>query len=344
MRLLHNIFLISFLLILFFSINLRSYAVDEKGTKPLTVEPNNEATKEEDTTGKNKWTENLRLRDFYLSSEAIELKDRLRGYSDHLEKQYKEHPSVFAAAIPYGSVLIDLGEIDKAHAVWERAVKDFFSNPTPKAFKAWVDACKGDYSQAKDIWMKYAKEKLDVGVTGHSAGIWLPCHVYSVLGLHLIKNYLPDEEKVEVEKVVNEIAKHFPRKILFASILITNDLQAGRLKSAQEKIEELMESNKEDPTLVTLLGIAELLKNNYETSIQYLDEAIKIAPTQPTNHLMKARALYALKKKKEAKVEMGEAIKLDPTLGQSGKEEKLLLSNSYIISPEKSFKLKKAAK
>ena len=334
MKLLAKILFTAFLfcLVLILSIDLNSFAASEEKTKTTYSEQNNEPTSPEDTMGKNKWTESLRFMDFYLSEEALELKDRLRAYGDHLEKQYKEHTSVFAASIPYGSVLIDLGEIDKAKVVWDRAVKDFFANPAPKAFKAWVDALKGDYIPAKEVWMKYAKEKIDSGITGQSAGMWLPCHVYSVLGLHLIKNYLPHEEKTEVEKVVNEIAKHFPQKVLFASILITDDLQSGKLASAQEKIELLMGKNPGNPTLITLLGITELLKGNYEIAIQHLDKAIEIAPTQPTNHLMKARALYALKRKEEAKVEIANAIKLDPAIIQSIKEKELLLSKSYIAT------------
>src|SRR3989338_2688632 len=96
--------------------------------------------KELEQEGPVKWTESLKLRDFCLSPECFELKAGLKTYSKNLEKLYKEKPNGFSIAIPYGYTLIDLGESEKAHRVWEQATKDFIANPTPAVYKAWVDA------------------------------------------------------------------------------------------------------------------------------------------------------------------------------------------------------------
>ncbi|MBI3591713.1 MAG: hypothetical protein HY094_10100 [Candidatus Melainabacteria bacterium] len=288
---------------------------------------------QEEPEGKIKWTESLRFKDFYMLPLTLESLERTKAYKNHLEKEYAEHPDGFSTAVEYGLVLIDLGELDKAQAVWERASKDFFNNPGPKVFKAWVDASKGNYSQARDPWMQLAREKLSLWESGQGSGMWMPYHVYSVLGLYLIKNYLPQSDKEEAEGVVNQIAVHFPVRPEFASILVTNDLQSGRLKSATKKLEAALNKNPNEPVLLTLKGITELLNGNNKEALDLFDASNKIFSGSPTNHLMRARALYAMHRKKESNALVEELIKLDPTCNISSEnKDKFLAAQSYMTT------------
>lgn len=288
---------------------------------------------EEKEDSKLSWTENLRLRDFYLSPEALELKEKLKNYKDTLARTYQEQPSVFSTAISFGLVLIDLGELDKAQVVWDRALKDFYANPTPPFYKAWVDACKGNYMKAKEVWLPIVKQKIDAGIVGSGAGIWLPYHVFGVVGLDIIKNYLPPADKKEVEISVNEIAKYFPNNPIFALVLASNDLHAGKIKSATKLLEDVLSKKPNEPQITTLLGVTKLLTQNYEEALKLFDKANELYPFSPTNHLMKARALFALHKKKEALAEIDEAIKLDPNWSLLKENKKKFLSaKSYIAS------------
>ena len=282
-----------------------------------------------------KWTETMRLRDFYLSPGFLELKDKVEDYRKTLAKQYTETPDVFSTAIEYGILLIDSGKIDDADMVLSRAVLDFRNNPTPKVYKAWVDACKGNYLEAKNVWYEIAKEKLDRGVVGYGAGIWLPYHVDAVLGLYLIKDYLSEKDKQEVGKAVEDIAKHFAARPKFASILIAKDIQTGQLKSASDKLTQFLNSGVEDPMLITLLGITQLVTEHYDEALKLFDKSNELYPYSPTNRLMRARALYALKNKKEAENVLSEAIKLDPGWKDKGISNKKILALRSYSSPIK---------
>ena len=288
---------------------------------------------EEEDIKKVAWTENLRFRDFYLSSEALELKEKLKNYRDTLARTYQEQPSVFSTAISFGLVLIDLGELDKAQIVWDRAQKDFYANPTPPFYGAWLDACKGNYQKAKDVWLPIVKQKIDAGIGGYGAGVWMPYHVFSVVGLNIVKDYLPDADKKEVEASVNEVAKHFPNNPVFALVLATNDLRVGKVKSAAKLLEDVLSKKPQEPQITTLLGLTKLIEQNYDEALKLFDKSNEIYPFSPTNHLMKARALFALRKKKEALAEIDEAVKLDPgwTL-LKGDKKKFLSPKSYIAS------------
>lgn len=285
-----------------------------------------------------KWTEALTLKDFYLSPNFIELKqnNKLNEYKNTLRKNYGKNPDVFSAAVEYGLILIDLRELDRAKEIWERAVNDFQGNPTPKVYKAWIDACKGDYLVAKNVWYPIAKEKLDGGI---NVSIWFPYHVDSVVGLNSIKNYLPPKEKEEVEKLVNEIAKHFANNPKFASILITNDLQSGRLKEATEKFTNILNRYPDEPLTITLLGVSQLIIGDNKEALKLFDKANDLNPYSPTNHLMRARALHALNKDKESKLALEQAIKLNSDFDpKSIKKSKILSSKSYLTSLKKSPK------
>lgn len=235
-----------------------------------------------------KWTESLKPQDFTLSLEAIQLKGDLEAYKNWLEKDYKKTPNGFGVAIPYGLVLIDLGKLDKAQVVWERAVKDFFNNPTPPIYKAWVDACKGNYLDAKNAWFPIAKERIETGIT---TLVWFPYHTHTVLGLYLIKDYLPIKDKKEVEDAVFEIAKHYTGKPAIAAILISEDLKNGRLESANVKLTNILDKYPEDPTALTLHGVARLLKGEHQEALKVFNKVDEIYPNSPTNKLMKSRAL-----------------------------------------------------
>ena len=269
-----------------------------------------------------RWTESLRLKDFYLHPSYLELKENLVKYKEDLEKRYNDTPDVYGLTLEYGLVLIDLGEVQKAEVVFSKAVKDFSNNPAPKAYKGWVDACNGKYPLAKDIWLPIAKEKLEFGIFN---GMWFPHEVDAILGLGLIKDYLQEKDKKEVEEVLGEIVSHFANNPKFAVLLISNDLQAGRIEDAKNKIDKLLETNSENPVLITLLGITELLKENYSEALNLFNKSKDIYPSSPTNNLMRARTLFALKNKESDSV-IEEAIKLDPIWKIANLKKKKLLS------------------
>ena len=303
--------------------------------KPSDVNAVNENSIEEEI--ENKWTETLKLKDYYLLPDYLEVRDRFKDYAATIAKNYEETPDVFSSAVVHGLILIDRGEISRARKVWEKAVEDFAGNPTPKVYKAWVDALEGNYLLAKDAWYPVAKEKIELGITGSMSGIWLPYHTDSILGLYLIKDNLPEKDKLEVENVIDEIAKHFARNPKIASILITKDYKAGKIKSAAEKLAVVLERYPEEPELITLLGIGQLLSRHYEDALNLFDNSNKIFPNSPTTHLMKARVLFALNKKKESESEYEKALKIEPGLQdpENYKSNKLLAEKSYIVKPAK---------
>ncbi len=183
-----------------------------------------------------KWTESLRLKDFYLSPSYSELKDKSVQYKDVLQLRYKETPDVFSVAIEYGLILIDLNKLQEAEIVFNKAVKDFNTNLTPKVYKAWVDACNGKYQSAKDTWLSIAKDKVNFGIFN---GMWLPHDIDAILGLELVKDFLQEKDKQEVEQTLNEIVSHFANNPKFAAIIISDDLKAGRIEEAKEKLTKI---------------------------------------------------------------------------------------------------------
>ncbi len=304
-----------------------SYARDvleETSKKPeITIEKIKENIVLKDSL---KWTESLRLKDFYLHPSYLELKENLTKYKEDLEKKYKDTPSVYSLSLEYGLTLIDTGEIEKAEIVFNKAVKDFTNNPAPKIYKAWVDACNGKYVLAKDIWLPTAKEKLEFGLFN---GMWMPYQVDAILGLGLIKNNLPEKDKKEVEDVLNEIIQHFSNNPKLAVLPISSDLQSGKLEDAKGKLDELLVTNSENSVLITLLGITELLKEHNSEALNLFDKSKNIYPYSPSNNLMRARALFALKNKDSDSV-VEEAIKLDPVWKIANlKKKKLLPFKSY---------------
>lgn len=276
----------------------------------------------------NRWTETLRFKDFILLPGFIEVKDKLDEYRNVLAKNYKNTPSVFSTAIEYGLFLIDTGDLNKAEEVWNKAVTDFIANPTPLVYKAWVDACKGNYKSAKEIWIKIANEKLDIS----SNVMWFPYQVHSVLGLYLIKDYLPPNDKEEVTGIINKIIVQSQRSPGLVAIAFTNYLHDGKIKEVTERLDKLLIRYPEQAIFHVLLGIARLMEGKYEEAISAFDTANKIYPYSPTSHLMKGRALQALKRKKEASNEIEQAIKLDPLWQLTKvKKSKLLAQKNYLI-------------
>lgn len=287
-----------------------------------------------------KWTERLKLSDFNLSSDSLELKDmrKIRKLADALSIDYKNHGDVFGAAIPYGAILVDIGEIEEADKVWAKALEDFYKNPTPPVFKAWVNARKGKYLEAMEAWMKVAKKQVDLGSERMLQVMWLPEHFYSVLGLYLIKDFLPEKDRIEAEEITVLIAKHHPTRPQFAPILITEDLRAGRLQSAAKRVEKVLSKYADSYVILTLGGITELLSGNHEDALELLEKSHEVYPNSPTNNLMRARAFYALKKKKEAKAALKEAINLDPSIDPGFKKDKILVAKSYIEQSDENLK------
>ena len=274
--------------------------------------------------GPNKWTETLKLKDFYLTSGYSEINDKLK-YKEDLAKIYKEHQNVFSTAIEYGLLLIDLGKSDEAKIVWGIAEKDFFANDTPKIYKAWVQAINGDYLASKNIWYPIIKEKLDFDA---NSGLWLSSHIDALIGLTLIKNYLPQKDKEEVQNVVDRFGRKLQSPRL-ATIYAASDLQAGKIKKTIRRIEGVLSVNPNEPALITLYGITKLINGEYNEALNLFNKSIKIYPNSPTAHLMKARAFYALKNEKEAVIALEEAKNLDPGL-KNLKVKKILAAKSYI--------------
>ena len=262
------------------------------------------------------WNEILRLQDFYVLPEIFSLtKERRKEYRETLKKEYTEHPDVFSSAIAFGLMLIDMEELDKADVVWERALKDFRRNDTPVIYNAWLKARQGEYLQAQDAWYPIAKEKFDYGIRGYGSRIWLPYHVDSVLGLYLIEDQIPEEQKKErYEEIVLEIARNYPNTAKLAAITISEALKEGRLEDAGHRLAFALESAPEDPVLITLLGISQLMTKHYDLALKLFDKSIALAPTGITNRLMKARTLYAMKKKKEALEEFDLLAEANPKL------------------------------
>lgn len=272
-----------------------------------------------------RWTETLRLRDIYFSGLLVELKERIKTYSETVAKEYEKHPSVFSVAIDHGLMLIDLRELDKARVVWGRAVKDFIGNDTPKVYKAWIDAYNGNYEAAKDVWFPIARQKAE------NVGLWLPYHIDSFVGLYFIREYLSEADKKEIEDLVLTFSNRFANHPKFGAIAVTEMLREGKLKAAANRIARIMIKNPDDPLCVTLLGVAELISHNHEQALKLFNESDKVNPNSPTNHLMKARALHALKQKKEAQSEINKVIALDPTLKtKKWDKSKVLSSKSYV--------------
>ena len=279
------------------------------------------------------WNESLRLEDFYLMPEALNAKkDDLEKYKDIMKKEYKEHPDVFSVAISFGLLLIDLGETDKAEVVWNRALKDFHSNETPKVYKAWLDAKKGNYSQAKEVWYPIAREKFDNGIVGIDARIWLPYHIDSVLGLYLIKDNFPQEEKEDIEKVTLKIAGSFPSVPKFAAILASEALKEGHLEDAAKYLGAALSTNPFDGALVTLLGVSQLVAKDYNLALELFNKAVEYSPKGVTNHIMKARTLYAMGKKKESLEEFDKLLESNPYITFNNKKEKFLSTKSFLTT------------
>jgi len=245
------------------------------------------------------WNENLKLKDYVLTASTIYTKENmtLEEYRKNTEKLYTTDGKgdVFSVAIEYGLLLIDLGELDKADAVFTRGIKDFKGNPTPVVYKAWVDALKGNYKAAKDAWYGHINEKV---ATSRQETLWLPYDVDSLVGLNLIKDNLSDADKEDIKKLDKTVGKLSGNSKL-SSLLINEDFKNGRLKNAANRIGVCLAKDPSDPVAVTLLGISQLIIGKNEEALKMFEQANSIYEYSPTTNLMKARALFALDKKKD---------------------------------------------
>lgn len=273
----------------------------------------------------NKLIESLKLKDFILLPEAKADKKKLNEHLNYLESEYKTHSDVFSVAIPYGLALIDSGKTEKAYEVFEKAEKDFIGNPSPKVYKAWSLACNKDYPQAKTIWLPYAYEKYNAGITGFSSGIWLPYHVDSILGLLLIKDYLPKDDSKEIDKVVSEIIVHFTRQPKFTAIRVLEDINNGKLEDAEDKLFNGLSGESNNPILLTLQGLISYIKGNYDEAFELVNKANDINPTSPTNNFMRVKILAALGDNEEALNALRDLEDSDPTLELTESDRKRML-------------------
>ena len=287
-----------------------------------------------------KWSESLRFRDFHHLPYYLEIKDKLKTYTEHIAKVYQEHPHVFSSTVEYGILLLDTGKLEEAKKVWDLALKDFPANETPKLYRAWVDALNGDYITAKNGWYTVINEKIMGGVLNSgSALLWLPQHIDAVTGLYLIKDHLTGNDKIEAEKIVDEVINTFPKQSRFAAILISKDLQEGKLKAAAVKLSKSLEASPEDSVLITLLGITQLLSNYNDEALKLFNAATEIDSSLPTIQIMKARALFAQNKKKEAFQTFDLALKLDPSIQLDKEQKKTFLTlPAFSVSLETSKK------
>ncbi|MBI2995853.1 MAG: hypothetical protein HYY52_04020 [Candidatus Melainabacteria bacterium] len=293
----------------------------------FNVQPCNALGKNQDT---HKWLESLRLKDFYMLPSFLEIKEKSKDYKNNLSTQYQNTPDVFSVAVEYGLLLIDLGIIERARTVFEKAQGDFVGNPTPKVYRALVDAYQGKYESAKSTWYPILKERYDMLLGGQYLGMWLPHHVDAIVSLYLIKDNFPEKDKLEIEKMTLEVAKLFGKNPKFAAILASKDLQEGKLDSAKGRLGKVLDQHPDEPLLITLLGITNLLSENYNEALKLFDKTNEIYPKFPTNNIMKARALYALKRKEEANKAIELARKYDPILEESDiKLNKMLAFKTY---------------
>jgi len=277
------------------------------------------------------WKEKLTLSDFYLGDSTIEVHDRIEADLKLHERLYKENPDGYSTVVTYGLELIDLNEIEKATIVWEKAAKVSRGlNSTINVYKAWVDALNSDYLAAKNVWYQLAMEKEELQAKGLPALLWISSDVNAVLGLYLISDYLPDKDKKEARDVVFKIANRFKNNPRFTPILVNEDLQNGRLVSAEKRLVESLSAHPNEPILLTLVGITHLLRDKNEKALEFFNKSDELYSYSPTNHLMKARAEFASSKKKESKKTIKKAFKLNPRLKKFDKKE-LLSAKSYIL-------------
>ena len=172
-------------------------SVQAEQNKPKAVSGLSEEERAElETLGPSKWTETLKLRDFYLSPSFLDLKDKLK-YKERLATIYKESPNAFSTTIEYGLLLIDLGKLEEAKVVWGIAEKEIFGNDTPNVYKAWVNACKGNYLESKNVWYPIVKERLDF-ISGFD--LWLPHQIDALVGLNLIKDIYHQKIKKKLKR------------------------------------------------------------------------------------------------------------------------------------------------
>ncbi len=276
------------------------------------------------------WNEGLRFKDFSLNVDTVHLLENmnLSPYLKDLEKQYKTNPKAFSIAINYGLLLIDIGELDKAEKIFNTAINDFKGNPTPNIYRAWILAEKGDYKSAKDIWYEHLKGKGTARET-----LWIAYDIDAATGLNLIQNELEEKDKKEVKELLDFINPRFKFRPKIAAVLAVNDLNSGRIVSAKERAEEVLTRYPNEYLAKAIVGIADLIQGNNEQSIKSLDTSYEQFPFSSTVNLMRARAYFALDKKKESKLAYKKALELDPKLeSKSVKKNYLLETRSYLSS------------
>ena len=297
----------------------------EKGDNPKT-------SKKQFFKKKSHLIKDLRFGDFPLVTDFQGDKTKLQKYTTEvLQEQYKATPRVFSSAIPYGLALIDLDQIDKAYDIFDQAEKDFIGNPTPKAYKGWVLGSTGDYQKAYEYLYPLAKEKYDAGVIGFSSGIWLASHIDSIIGLALIKDKLPQEEKENATVIVDAVMKYFKGQPKVTAIKVVNDINRGNFEEAKKKIEYVKSIGQDYPLLDTLLGAISYAEGDFEESLKHFDLASETNPYSPTNYLMRARTLLALGEKEKALDSIDLALEYDPNYEFASEEKQ------KILNPKKSF-------
>ncbi len=154
-----------------------------------------------------------------------------------------------------------------------------------------------------------------------------------MIGLYLIKDYLPENEREEVSKAVDTVAGVFPQNPKFAAIIVNEYLKSGQLKKAALVLADVLAANPDDSPLITLLGIAQLLTHNNDEALNLFNKAKEANPNLFTARVMKARTLFALNREKESFEELDEVMRLNPrfTVAEN-KKKKYLSQKSYIVS------------
>lgn len=300
---------------------------EKKKLEKATKENKNKKVVKKITKKDFSYFKDLRFKDFVvLPSNTGDKKETLK-YRDTLAKEYKDHGDVYSIAIEYGLTLIDLGEYDLANKVLERAKKDFIGNPTPIAYKAWVDAIQGRYVEAKEAWLPVAKSQYKFAKGNPRLLPWLPHQVISVVGLYLIQDKLPKADKKEIQ----EITKLLPEKLNhphFSAILCSQDFKKKKLESCASRLSNILARYPKDPLSITLLGVTQLVIGEYAEALNLFEKAIEFNSEIPTSQYMRAKALFALGNTNLGMKALDKTIELDPEWELPKLEKKKYLASN----------------
>lgn len=142
-------------------------------------------------------------------------------------------------------------------------------------------------------------------------------------------NSAPVKRTITVEETENAVQWifYFPKNL---------NLKEKVDDTSLEVLVKNYNENPNDPEAKTLLGIKKLITGKYEEALKLFNEAEAIDSNSAINHLMKARALFALHRQKEALSAIDKAIQTDPKWYLPRAEKsKYLVSQGDLVNGEK---------